>query len=405
MQTAAPSARGTAQYWRQRVHAVADRLRELLRPPRRLRVLRPGGFLIFGTLALGLATLNTGNNLLYLLVGALLGTIALSGWLSEQVLQNVTVVRTPPRAMTAGSTAYLAYSVTNRKHRLPSHGLTIRELTRPGAPLTGGTSSAAVAPREPLVAGPPQSRGAALLQPGFVAVLEPGARVAVRAAVTAQRRGVFQLECVELSTSFPFGLFSKGRDIVLPGVLVVWPRTDRPVRAPRIGGSHGRRERAGAGAAAGAERGDYRGLRDYRPGDDPRDIHWRSTARRGSLVTREYDRDRSDEYWIVLDTVAPDTEAGEHAIEIAAALVARAAARGDRFGLAAGRVRIEPAAGGPRIQAALDALAAVELVAAGPAPAPPASPGMCVLVSARGGAGTGGSSWGDVCSPHEERVS
>jgi uncharacterized protein (DUF58 family) len=224
-------------------------------------------------------------------------------------------------------------------------------------------------------------------------MLEPGSKAVVRAPVAALRRGVVALRCVELSTSFPFGLFSKGRDIVLPGTLIVWPRTDRAVRAPRLGGSSGMRERAGAGAAAGAERGDYRGLREYRAGDDPRDIHWRSTARRGGLITREYDRDRSEEYWIVLDTGVADIAAGEAAIEIAAAIVVAAASRGDRFGLAAGAARLQPGPGGARVEAALDALAAVDLVVGGPGPLPPAAPGACILVTAR--SATGGA-WGDV---------
>src|SRR5215211_7663234 len=102
-------------------------LRALLRPPRRLRVLRAGGLLICGTLALGIASLFTGNNLLYLLMGALLGTISLSGWLSERALRRIRLRRTVPRAVTAGTPAHIEYTVRNRKRRLPSHGLELRE--------------------------------------------------------------------------------------------------------------------------------------------------------------------------------------------------------------------------------------------------------------------------------------
>jgi uncharacterized protein (DUF58 family) len=344
----------------------------LLRPPRRLHVLRPVGFLIFGTFALGLATLNTGNNLLYLLLGALLGTIALSGWLSEQALRGVHVQRTLPRSMTAGSAARMEYTLRNTRSRLPSHGLVVRELGR-GRP-RGSAPSFHVAP-------------------AFVALIEAGAVARVSVEARAERRGVYPLDTLALETSFPFGLFTKGRDRAAPASLVVWPRTDRPVRPTVLAGAHRGRRRVGSGAAAGAERGDYRGLREYRPGDDTRDIHWRSTARRGEPITREYERDASDEYWIVLDTTAPDEAAGELAVELAASLVVAAAARGDRFGFAAGAVRLPPGSAAGRVEAVLDVLAAVELSADGPGPVPPAAPAACVFVTARSAAAVG---WGDV---------
>src|SRR5690606_25500212 len=89
------------------------RLRLALRPPRRLRLLRPGVYVIVGALLLGLATLNTGNNLLYLLLGALLGMIALSGWLSESTLRDVHVRRSLPVAVVAGESVRIDYTITN----------------------------------------------------------------------------------------------------------------------------------------------------------------------------------------------------------------------------------------------------------------------------------------------------
>jgi uncharacterized protein (DUF58 family) len=145
-------------------------------------------------------------------------------------------------------------------------------------------------------------------------------------------------------------------------------------------------------AAAGAERGDFRALREYRPGDDPRDIHWRSTARAGEPIIRQYERDASDEYWIVLDTGAPDAAAGEAAVEVAASLMARAHERGDRAGLAAGAALVPPGSAGGRLEAALDVLASVSLSPGAGVPSPPVHPERCVLVTARGGAGN----WGDV---------
>lgn len=46
---------------------------------------------------------------------------------------------------------------------------------------------------------------------------------------------------------------------------------------------------------------DFESLRDYREGDDLRDVCWTASARRGSLITRQYQTERSQAVWIVLD--------------------------------------------------------------------------------------------------------
>jgi uncharacterized protein (DUF58 family) len=366
---------------RERLH----RLRVLLEPPRRLRMRRPGVFLVVGTFALGLATLNTGNNLLYLLLGALLGTVALSGWLSEQALRGIRVRRVLPRRVVAGQPAWVEYRVQKEGGRMGGQALLLREMVRP--PLAARQE------------GEPGSPGVPSWEGGWVPAVEPGQSVGVRVAVTAPRRGVYPLHGLVVSTGFPFGLFEKERYLVVQASMVVWPRYDRELRPPRVGGRLARRVRAAAGAAAGAGRGDYRGLREYRPGDDPRDIHWRSTARRREPILREYDRDAADEYWIVLDTVAPDEDSGEAAVETAASLLATGLARGDRVGLAAGHARMPPSAAARGLDRGLDCLAAVRITPRGPPPDAPVHPALCVLVSARPLAGE----WGDRYAPEELR--
>ena len=348
-------------------------LRARFRPPRRLRPRLGGTVLVAGVFLLGLATLNTGNNLLYLLVGQLLGLIALSGWLSEQSIAGLAVERRVPPSVTAGQRARIEYRIRNRKRRLATVSLELSEahVRRVGDAPAAARDSAAVVPV-----------GAA-----FLPALAAGESAAVHGWLEPPRRGVYRLERLTLSTRYPFGLFVKERDLVVPGALVVWPRTDRPVRAVQTGGARGDRRRVGAGAAAGAERAEFRGLRPYRSGDDPRDVHWRSSARLSVPVVREYDREAADSWWLVLDlggTSSVDLQ--ESAVELAAALAARAAARGDRFGFAAGHARLVPAATGGQLEAVLDVLAAVRFHP-GATLALPAPPGECVLVTAAGAAG------------------
>lgn len=92
---------------------------------------------------------------------------------------------------------------------------------------------------------------------------------------------------------------------------------------------------------------DFESLREYRKGDDLRDVCWTASARRGSLITRQYQTERSQAVWIVLDCgrlmrsrVAARLNGKahsklDHACSTAIALAQLALYSGDRVGLLA----------------------------------------------------------------------
>jgi uncharacterized protein (DUF58 family) len=310
----------------------------------------------FGTLMVGFAAMNTGNNLLYLLLGSMIGFIVVSSWLSEQAIRDLRIERHRAHPVTVGQELRLTYTVTNRKRFLPSLAVEIVEEGLPGR--------------------------------AFVAHVPAGGTVEARSSNSFVRRGIYPLSTVTLSTSFPFGMFRKERDIELPGEVMVWPRTDRRVRAPK--GGAGRVQRGGATQhGARGTRGEYRSLRGYRAGDDPKDIHWKSSARLREPVIREYERDGAETRWICLDTRGHPDEAAEVAIEVAAALVARATAERRPFAFMAGQAMLEPGDGPAQLERALDILARVDFGPDEPTPDPPVAPEGCVLVCVRSHAGFG----------------
>jgi len=136
-------------------------------------------------------------------------------------------------------------------------------------------------------------------------------------------------------------------------------------------------------------RGEYRSLRGYRAGDDPRDIHWRSSARLREPVVREYERDGAETRWVCLDTRGEPDEAAEVAIEVAASLAARESASGRPFALAVGETVVDPGHGPGHLERILDVLARVDFEPDGPIPVPPVSPESCVLVTLEGASGFG----------------
>ena len=323
-----------------------------LRGWRRIRFTLAGALFSVGSLAIGFAAVNTGNNLLFLLFGAMLGFIALSGWLSELVLRQLEIRRRTPRGVTVERPLRITYYVTNRKRWFPTLAVYLIETGLP--------------------------------EPAFIGRVGADESLAVGSENRFVQRGVYPLETLTLSTSFPFGLFTKERDVPLPGELVIWPRSDRPVRLSVPPGGRGRPEFLDSSEGAPAARGEYRGLREYRVGDDPRDIHWKTTAKIGTPVTREYDQDANETIRICLDTRGEPGEAAEAAIEVAAAVAARAYQRGRPFGITTCTSDLASGGGSGHFDRVLDLLARVDFDPSAPRLAPPTDPMRCVLVSVSG---------------------
>src|SRR5207302_1895330 len=104
-----------------------------LRPPRKLKFTREGKFFVGITLGVGFAAINTGNNLLYLLLGMLLALIIVSGLMSELSLRDLTVVRRLPLRAQVGRPHLVEIEVFNHKGRVPSYAIEVEDL-RAGQP-------------------------------------------------------------------------------------------------------------------------------------------------------------------------------------------------------------------------------------------------------------------------------
>jgi uncharacterized protein (DUF58 family) len=140
-----------------------------------------------------------------------------------------------------------------------------------------------------------------------------------RVRLTPHRRGVLRFSSTALALADPLGLCFALSSRAHPGELLVLPRRF-PTRALALQGS--RRYQPG-GVVQASKVGDseeFMALREYRPGDPLRRVHWRSWARSGKPVVKEY----QDEYFVrnglVLDTfAAPEDEARfEAAVAVAA---------------------------------------------------------------------------------------
>lgn len=327
--------------------ALGDRLARWLRPPRRLSPTRAGWIFFALTFGVGFAAVNTGNNLLYLVLSLMLSFLVLSGVFSESALRGVTVERRIPGELFAGAPASVALEIRNTKERIAAFALVVEDLRLPD----------------------PERRGAGPLPAGRVFVLRipPAASETRLYRLYPERRGELDFAGFRLSTRFPFGLFSKALWIDAPQTALVYPGLER--EAPPAA----EMERMGSGRPAGTERsagGEAAGLRDHRPGDAVRRLHWRASLRTGRLVTRELERERDAEAEVRLPTrgVAPG-DRFERAVRRAAAQAVALLEAGTTVALRTDGVRLAAGSGPGQRRAILRFLARVEPEPAG-APAP-----------------------------------
>lgn len=107
-------------------------LQKWLRPPRSLRITKAGWKFLGLTTVVGLAAVNTGNNLLYLVFGGMLSFITASGVLSELMLRKIRLERSFPRHIFAQQATLVNATVANRKKHVPSFSLLLEDFTQEG---------------------------------------------------------------------------------------------------------------------------------------------------------------------------------------------------------------------------------------------------------------------------------
>jgi uncharacterized protein (DUF58 family) len=103
-----------------------------------------------------------------------------------------------------------------------------------------------------------------------------------------QRRGPFELQRLVISTRYPLGLFTAWSYVAPQGDAMVYPRPgEGPAMPPQMQAAG-----EGKGRSGGDGQDDFAGLRDYRNGDTPKRIDWKSLARERGLMTKEFDSER-----------------------------------------------------------------------------------------------------------------
>ena len=210
--------------------------------------------------------------------------------------------------------------------------------------------------------------------------LLPFERVERRFHLLADRRGRLALGPVSLGTADLFSGIAAWGDIQMPGELIVAPRS-LPVHQAAARPRWTPEARPAAGFPE--DPAQVAGVRAYQPGDPPRRIHWKATARTGTPTSKHYEASRQREVMLVVDiqTEPGHLPSGRHDPELVEALCVTAASlvrdglgAGIRCGLAAAafthrpnaQVRIRPGTGTAQLLTLMDALGRLSPVASGP---------------------------------------
>ncbi len=297
-----------------------------------IRITTVGLWFVLLALMVALASTNTGNNALYAVLAVMFGMLILSGLLSRQNVRGLGVALTAPEEVFANRPFAVRFTVSNRGLLLPRWFLLLR-LAREAKPL-------------------------------LVPYLPRHGRSSGAIESLLPHRGPYRFAHAHVSSLFPFGFFRKGVRYPVDLEVLVFPEIF-PAAATRLEEP----EAPGDSASRRAGRGhSLFSLRTYRNGDDPRSIHWKQTARTGSLVYMEREAERTRRLSVLFDNaVGPLRDPArigrfERLVSEAATAAVDHLARGYLVELVT-RDRVLPFAGGPRQRlAVLELLALIQPV-------------------------------------------
>ena len=258
------------------------------------RVTREGFLYVGGVLVLALAALNTGNNLLFLILASLLAGMLISGVLSHLVLSGVELRLALPEHIFAGQSVRALAELSNRKKRLPSFSLLLcsappRSRRETRRVFQGGLQVQ------------PAPAGQILAQPVYFPYLAAGQVCQQSVEMQFPRRGVYQQDTLGLRTRFPFGFVEKTRRVNSALEAVVYPAiepTDGTYQDLALVSGELESYMRGRGH-------DLYAIRAYQTSDSARHVDWKASAKRGALQVREFTREDERRVLLVLDPFRP----------------------------------------------------------------------------------------------------
>ena len=264
------------------------------------RITREGWFYLVGIVLVAMAAINTGNNLLFLVLSCLIASILMSGVLSSITLAGVEARLALPEHIFADQVVRGVVELNNEKQTLPSFSLRVQGVSKTNSP-----------------------DAAILTTPVYFPYIPRRDAVQLSVPIRFPHRGFYQQEALKIVTRFPFGFLQKARRLDLKSEVLVYPSVEAtPEFLDVLPGIQGAMESLSKGRGQ-----DLYALRDYQPNDSARHVHWKASARLGSLMVREFSREDDCQVLLVFDpysaAAAPASNAADkQQFELAVSLCA-----------------------------------------------------------------------------------
>lgn len=218
-------------------------------------------------------------NLLVLLFAMMVVPLLLNWRLVSATSQQLQVSRRMPKWIHAGEPLLVRIEADNQRRKLASWAVVVSDQLR----RQGGTR----------------------VQQDRVKVIFPQVPPQQKKTLTYEthitQRGVYEFAPLKVSTRFPLGLVRATVTDRQPEVLFVAPRLGKLAPSWRQFMESGDSGNQRASRQQGLLEGDYYGLREWRPGDSRRWIHWRTSAKIGALAVRQFERQRNRDVSLLLD--------------------------------------------------------------------------------------------------------
>jgi len=318
----------TVPYLARRV--VASRVREAMD----YDVTRAGVIYILISVVIGIAALTSGNNLLYVIVAALLSAILVSGIASALVLRSLALDVHLPEHVFAARPMLARLLLSNTSSWLPSFSVRVVPAKRKNKKKDRWLWEASTfgwprnrAPQDQWFRLPDrrlrrvreEDEKPILQESVYFPFLAPGQELRADLEISFPARGRYSEKNFGLATRFPFSFLMKTRRINLAREVIVYPVVEPTEQInevlPMVTGEFETFVR-GRG-------NDLYLIREYMPDDSARHVDWKATARTGALKVREFSREDERKLRIVFDNPAPGVLSPvvyEQAVRMAASL-------------------------------------------------------------------------------------
>ncbi len=246
-------------------------------------------------------------NLILLVAGLAAGPVIASIFVSAGMLSRLSVSRRTPAYVFSGEPLKIDYTLRNDRR---------------------WTAALALIADDVMTAVDRSLPGTRQLHSGVFFPQVPGrSQVEIRWEGTSPARGRYTFQPLDLATRAPFGLIERHVTLPVEDSLIVYPRVGQLTRRWHLHEREASQTRRGQRHDRSVQQDEYHGLRDYRPGDSPRWIHWRTSARLGQPMVKEFEQQHEQDLAVLIDpwlrrtqVDAKQREAVEEAIRFAATL-------------------------------------------------------------------------------------